>query len=571
MNPLLEELLQKVDIVDVVSQHVKLKRAGRNLIGLCPFHNEKAPSFTVSPEKQIYYCFGCQQGGNAVNFVINYEHLTFQEAIESLAARYGVRIQKLKNSRKPKLFDAVQSLAGYYHGSLRRSRLAQKYLEGRGIGAETTEEFGLGYSPTTRSELNNFIKASGVPVDVFLSTGVVRQKEGELYDMFRGRIVIPIKDVNGRVIGFGARAMERDAIPKYVNSPESPVFSKRSALFGVDKARKEIVSKNETIIVEGYFDLISLYASGIRNVVATLGTAVTEEHLKRLRSYSENISFMMDGDEAGVKGALRLIPVVADLDINGSIVALPEGVDPDSFVRQRGVDGLMPILARKRPLLDHFFEYYEKIYGMKDMGAKLALIKRLLPFIETIGNQVRRRLYVQRLAELTGVREEDFWAEMKSEVGSDRKRSSAPDRPTEKKLLGALLRRPELLESFMGKGGIDLMPPGVYRDTLTSLVAYFHERGNVDVRAFLNAMDDDSMRDAAVRSDFAVAEYNEAEMEQFVADYLSHMDRKTWKERAREITQRLSEAERRGDERLIRELLEQKMLVLSSAKTNLLK
>ena len=567
----LEELLQKIDIVDIVTQHVRLKRAGKNLVGLCPFHNEKAPSFTVSPEKQIYYCFGCQQGGNAINFVMNYEHLTFQEAVEGLAGRYGVPIQRLKDSRKPKLLDALQHLAGYYCDGINQSSSARRYLEARGIDDGTAQEFSLGYSDTSRSNLKGFIKSSGVPLDVFLSTGVVRQRDRELYDMFRGRIVIPIKDVNGRVIGFGARAMDKDAVPKYINSPESPVFAKRSALFGIDKARKEIVAKNEAIIVEGYFDLISLHARGMVNVVATLGTAVTEEHLRRLRSYSENISLMMDGDEAGVKSALRLIPVVADLDINGSVIALPPAMDPDSFVRHHGLSGLLPIMEEKKSILDYFFEFYAKKYGIKDMKAKLSLIKRLLPFIETIGNRVRRHLYVQRLAELTGIKEEHFWGELKEDTEARKESAAVPDGLTEKKVLGALLRKMDLLNTFIDKGGIECMPSGAYRDALTRIAAYVRERGNVDVKYLVNTVEDEAIRDAAVRADFSVTEYSDAEMEQFIADYLSHMDRKTWKEKAREITQRLSEAEKRGDERLIQELLEEKMLVLSSVKPNLLK
>lgn len=351
MKTTLDELLQKANILDVISQYVKLRKAGKDYAGLCPFHKEKTPSFTVSVEKQMFYCFSCREGGNAINFLMKYDNLSFQEALENLARQYGVEIQKRDNGRRTSSFDALSKLTEYYQRSLKNSKIAMQYLKNRGIGDDIIDEFKLGYSDRTSSNLKGFLKLSGVPNDIFLSTGIVRMKNEELYDMFRGRIIIPIFDVNRRIIGFGGRTIEKEGFPKYVNSPESSIFSKRTVLFGIDKTRKEISEKNEVFVVEGYFDFISLYMNGFRNIVSTLGTAVTEGQVSKLRNYTENITLMLDGDEAGIKSSLRLIEMFGEMGVNGNMVVLPEGHDPDSFVRKQGAKGVYEITEKGSPSL----------------------------------------------------------------------------------------------------------------------------------------------------------------------------------------------------------------------------
>ena len=315
MKTTLDELLQRVNILDVVSQYVKLRKAGKDYVGLCPFHKEKNPSFTVSIEKQMFYCFSCREGGNAVNFLMKYENLNFQEALENLARQYGVEIIRKDSGKRSSSFDALSKLAEYYQRSLKNAKIALQYLNERGISNDVIDEFKLGYSDRTSSNLKGFLKNSGIPNDIFLSTGIVRMKDGELYDMFRGRVIIPIVDVNKRIVGFGGRTIEKEGFPKYVNSPESAVFSKRSTLFGIDKTRKYISESNEVFIVEGYFDFIALYMNGFKNIVSTLGTAVTEGQISKLRNYTENITLMLDGDEAGIKSALRLIELFGEMGV----------------------------------------------------------------------------------------------------------------------------------------------------------------------------------------------------------------------------------------------------------------
>jgi DNA primase len=452
-----DAVLEKASILDVVGEHVKLRKAGRNFIGLCPFHKEKTPSFTVSPDKGIFYCFGCHQGGNALNFLMKNEHLTFQEALENLARRYGVTIRQGAGSSRPRAFDALGKLEEYYHRALKGSARARDYLTKRGIGPETIDEFKLGFSDPARSGFRQFLSNTGIGMDIFLSTGVVRIRDGEPYDIFRGRVIIPIRDTNGRTMAFGGRAIQADALPKYINSPESQVFTKRSTLFGIDRTRKAISETDEVLVVEGYFDLIALYRSGFTNAVASLGTAITEEQVVKIRQYTNNITLMLDGDEAGIKSALRLIPMVSELDANCKVVLLPPDEDPDSLVRKEGAGAIQELIGRKLPIIDYAFEYYRKIFPMESFDGRMGFVRTVLPVLVSVGSAVKRRLYIKRLAELTGVEEYHFWNEIGQSPAEEHDDVKEGGTVIDRKVLGALMNRQGLLADFLGKGGLQLV------------------------------------------------------------------------------------------------------------------
>ena len=567
MSSVLDEVLEKVNILDIVSQYVKLRRTGRNFVGLCPFHKEKTPSFTVNTEKQIYYCFGCHEGGNAVNFLAKYERSTFSEALETLAHQVGIESAGRLNARRTPVIDALSRLTDYYQENLKRNGPAQKYLNDRQINGPVIAEFKLGYSEG-RSYAKEFAKRLGVPMDLLLSTGIFKTRDGgEVYDIFRGRVVVPICDMRGKVIGFGGRAIVKEALPKYINSPESPVFSKRSVLYGVDKAKREIVEKDEAIIVEGYFDLIALHAAGVKNSVATLGTSVTEEQISRLRNYTENITLMLDGDEAGVKSALRLITLFAEMGINGTMVVLPEGHDPDTFVRAHGVAGFQKVMEGKKPLLDYFFDLHVLKHGMKTLEGKMAFIRSVAPHIEGMKDAVKKRLYIQRLAELTGVEEYRFW----DNFPDSRREARVADREEtgsviEGKVVGIVMNRPELLRLVKGKGVEASIRDRDLGEVLSRLLKYEEQHPNPDIRLFLNVLERPELREKAVAAALGGAECDEQEVERIVSDYLSHRENKLIREEGREITERLAEAEKRGDEEALRELLERKRSVLTAMK-----
>ena len=567
MRSTVDDLLQRVNIIDVVSRYVKLRRGGKDFIGLCPFHNEKTPSFTVSIEKQIYYCFGCHEGGNVINFVMKYENMSFQEALESLAREYGVEIRKGSTKRSTS-FDAMGRLADHYHGNLKRFKPALEYLSRRGISSDTIDEFKLGFSDRSRQGIQAFIKNSGIPADVFLSTGVLRAKEGNIYDIFMGRVVIPIFDVNRKVIGFGGRTMEKEAFPKYINSPESPIFSKGTTLFGIDKTRKHIAEKNEVFIVEGYFDFIALYAKGLKNVVSTLGTAVTEGQLSRLRNYTENITLMLDGDEAGIKSALRLIGLFSELDLNSGMIVLPDGHDPDSFVRTEGMEGLSRLMETKKPILDYYFDHCMAKWGTGTLENKRIFIKSVLPYIEGIKDGVKKRLYTKRLSELTGVEEYYFLDGMKERGVPENIKNDVSSNAIERKIVGALMGKPALLCALKEKGVMGYVKDPCMKEILANMCDYYDQKGGIEVHNFVSGLERPDLKDLVINAVFDVAGYEEDELEKVFLDYVRHAEKKSIKEKAKGITERMLEAEKRGDEKQLMELLEEKRRVLAFMKMN---
>lgn len=570
MKASVDELLQSVNIIDVISQHVKLRKAGKDYMGLCPFHKEKTPSFTVSVEKQIFYCFGCREGGNAVSFIMKYENLTFVEALEHLGRQYGIEVERKGDRKRSGHYDALAKLCEYYQKGLKRTAFARDYLEKRGISGEIVEEFRLGYSERPRGALKGFLKSTDIPNDIFLSTGIVRMKETEFYDMFAGRVVIPIIDVNKRVIGFGGRSLERDGIPKYVNSPESSVFSKRSALFGIDRTKKHITDQDEVFIVEGYFDLIALYAAGVKNVVSTLGTSVTEGQITKLRNYTENITLMLDGDAAGVKSALRLIGLFAEMDVNGNMVVLPEGHDPDSFVREKGSDAVAQITKNKKPILDFYFEYYARKEKMGTIQGKQAFIGQVMPHVEAIRDRVKKRLYIKRLSELTGVEEEHFAGRGTYEVNNGAVRADISKGLIEKNIINVCITRPDLLEFFKGKEALRYIKDADVREVITKMVTCFEQKGSLEVRNFIETLEKEDLKGLVLDAAFDEGQLNPGEPEKVLLDYFKHIELQFFREKSKKITEKLAEAEKTGDAEAITELLEQKRQVLTHIKNNFL-
>ena len=570
MKGSLDELLQRVNILDVVSPYVKLRKAGKDYMGLCPFHKEKTPSFTVSVEKQIYYCFGCREGGNAVNFLMKYENLTFVEAIEDLGRQYGIEVERKGDRRKTGHYDALSKLCEYYQGGLARAGFARDYLEKRGISPGVVDEFRLGYSDRSRGALKGFLKTADIPGDIFLSTGIVRMKGTEFYDMFAGRLVIPIIDVNKRVIGFGGRTLDRDGMPKYINSPESSVFSKRTSLFGIDRTKKYITDQDEVFIVEGYFDLIALYAGGLRNVVSTLGTSVTEGQISKLRNYTENITLMLDGDEAGIKSALRLIGLFAEMDINGNMVVLPEGHDPDSFIREKGIEGVLRTVEGKKPILDYYFDHCAAREDLKTVQGKQAFIRQVVPHVNSIRDRVKRRLYVKRLSELTGVEEGHFAGREPYGAGEGPILPQRTKGAIEKRVINACFTHPDLLGQFKEKEVLRYIKDSDVREVISKMAACFEEERCLEVRGFIEKLDKEALKGLVLDAVFDNVALGSGEPEKVLSDYFKHIERQFFKEESKRITEKLAHAEERGDEEAIAELLKQKRQVLTYIKNNFL-
>ncbi|HPU28966.1 MAG TPA: DNA primase [Syntrophorhabdaceae bacterium] len=566
MRSALDEILNRVDILDVVTKYVKLRRAGKNFMGLCPFHQEKTPSFTISTEKQIFYCFGCHEGGNVINFIMKYENLSFKEAVETLARQYGIKITSYKDSRRMTILDAMGKLADYFQNNLKNSPHAMDYLLKRGITEQIIDEFRIGYSDR-KLNIGKFLKETEIPKDILMSTGIIKASEKEIYDIFRGRIVIPICDINKRVIGFGARAIEKNPnIPKYINSPESPFFSKRTSLFGIDKTRKYIQEADEVYIVEGYFDFISLYTKGIKNTVATLGTAVTKEQLIKLKNYTENITLMLDGDEAGLKSSLRLIELITELEINSKMVALPKGYDPDSFIREKGKEALNKVLDEKKPILDYYLDFHMKRYGIETLEGRLSFIKNVLPYVEKIKDNVTKNLYIKRISELTKVEEHIFWD------GTERKELKPLNTQEQikdiigKKVIGILINNPNLIEFFKEKGVIKFIKDNNTKGIIEKIMDFYEKNLGFEVNAFISTIEEEHLKSIACECALMTFDCGEEELEKILMDYLKHVEKKFIKEELKKITQQLLEAEKRGDDLVIMGLLDEKRQVLSLLK-----
>ncbi len=422
---LLEEVRNRYEIVSFISQFVKLKKVGRNYVGLCPFHSERTPSFTVSPEKQIFKCFGCGAAGDVVTFYMRYRGLEFKEALLELAERAGIKIDKGYFSAKQRERDLIEinfKVAKLYqhflwnHPSGERAR---NYLKEREISKETAEHFYLGYAPSEGRVLASLLRAQNIPLELAVEAGLLKKGEdGSYLDLFRDRLIFPIFNERGECVGFGGRTLDPQGEPKYLNSPESKVFKKGETLYGLFQSKEEIKTKGEVFLVEGYFDYLSLWEKGIRNVVATCGTALTENHLKKLKPLAEEWYILYDGDEAGKKAALRAMSLIIKEGFLPKIILLPEGQDPDSFARSYKGNNLAEDLKKNSLTSTKFiWEFYkgeylksptkvfrEVIELLKGISDPLLLrdISRDLSFYFNVSEtEIERKLKGERKEEIT--------------------------------------------------------------------------------------------------------------------------------------------------------------------------
>lgn len=417
----LDDLLDRLDIVDVIDRRVKLKKTGKNYSARCPFHDEKTPSFSVNPEKQFYYCFGCGAGGNALGFVMDYENLEFPRAVESLAGSVGMAVpreeprhatgpgSKAEQQSNKELYALMEQVAKYYQHQLRKhpqAKRAVEYLKERGLTGVIAKEFDLGFSPPG---WDNLIKALGEKDGqraLLLKSGMLVQNEaGKIYDRFRDRVVFPIRDQRGRVIAFGGRVLGDDK-PKYLNSPETGIFHKGRELYGLYQAKQANRKLQRVVVVEGYMDVIALAQHGINNACATLGTATSANHLQRIYRLCPEIVFCFDGDDAGRKAAFRAMETALPCMEDGrqaKFLFLPEGQDPDDAVRKDGAENFEQLLDGATPLETFLFDCLSEGIDTISMEGRARLSKKALPYLRTLPEGIYRQLMFGALAERTGL------------------------------------------------------------------------------------------------------------------------------------------------------------------------
>jgi DNA primase len=386
------ELLGKIDIVDVISSYIELKRVGNSYVARCPFHPDDTPSFYVSPSKGIFKCFGCGVGGDAVKFVSLYENVDYWEALERLAKRYGIRVSVRKREKDSQLLLALQRVTDFYHEELKKSRTALEYLQSRGIGSKTISRFSLGFGGNTEALVKRLMEEGLLGV-YEKSSNLTRLDSGVYRDLFRNRLVIPIRDIKGNVVAFGGRSLD-GSHPKYVNSPESEVFRKRATLFGLFESKDYIRESGQVVVVEGYFDLMSLWQEGIRNCVAPLGTALTEEHAGILSRMAKTAILLYDGDSAGRRAVRSSVPYLIGAGMEVKVVYLPEGEDPDSFVK-KDPEGLRKMISSAPTVEEELLRDIEK-------GNRSAL-EDLLYFCGFIPDGLRKFELLREISSATGL------------------------------------------------------------------------------------------------------------------------------------------------------------------------
>ena len=425
-----EEIKQAADIVSVVGQFVQLKKAGKNFMGLCPFHGEKAPSFTVSSEKQMFHCFGCKKGGDVFAFWMEYHSLTFPEALRDLAEKYQVRLpekystpeEKKKSDYREALYKVNELATVYFQKGLEHpvnGKPGRDYLTRRSISDEIIKEFRLGYAPKGWDGLKQFLRSRNVSHETAAAAGVLKRSDkGHYYDLFRERVMFPILDLTQkkRVIGFGGRVLD-DSMPKYVNTPETPLFHKGTCLYGFDASRSAIRETGRAVVVEGYMDCLALRKHGLKEVVATLGTALSETPVRKLKGIGKEAVVVFDADEAGKAAALRTLPIFLNERLSARAVVLPNGHDPDSFINTNGPEAFSKLLDAAPSLFDFYIDH-KLGKGAKDIDHKVGILEEILPMLAKVRNETQRALYVKRLSEKTDIGESVVISALKGVKGS---------------------------------------------------------------------------------------------------------------------------------------------------------
>lgn len=444
---IIHQVLAANDIVDVVSEYVNIKRRGRNYMGLCPFHHEKTASFSVSPEKQIFKCFGCGAGGDVIKFIQRMQNLDFWEAVEVLAERAKIKLPQRrsakgreKHSPKTEIYKVNRWAADLYHKILIKSpyaSIARKYIQSRRISLDACKEFLIGYAPDEKSLIENS-RSANIPLKLLQDAGLIRADR----DMFRERIIFPITDVLGNIVGFGARTI-KDEEPKYLNTPETIVFSKQRQLFGLYQAKEAIKQLNKAIIVEGYTDVISAHQAGIKNVIATLGTALTEQHVSILRRYTDNIVLVFDADQAGQNAANRAIEIFLTMGVDVKIATIPEGKDPDEYINEKGREAFEKLIDDAKDSLQYKWETLKHTLQDKTSPSqKKEVVDEFIRLLATVNHEkelslIHKGMFITRLSELLNIPSEEIHYQLRNY--NRRAKPGITNEPSQKDELDSLL------------------------------------------------------------------------------------------------------------------------------------
>ena len=569
----IEEIRNRVNIVDLVSEYVTLKKAGRNYLGSCPFHKEKTPSFTVNAEKQIYHCFGCGEGGNAFSFLMKINNMTFPETVRHLAGKLGIPLpareftpeEKGREDLREILLRVNHLAAGYYARTLRlpAGTRGKAYLEKRGIKPEVIETFQLGYAPEGWRNLRDHLQREKVSLKHAEQAGLlVSRKDGDYYDRFRGRLMFPIEDVNGNVIAFGGRIIG-EGEPKYLNSPESPIYVKGRNLYGLARAKNAIRRDETLIIVEGYFDLLALWNHGIPNVAATLGTALTREHVDLIRRYTGAVALTFDTDTGGKAALERSMSLFLERGLRAKAVVLPDGKDPDEFISKHGKEAFLEEIGRARALVDY---YIDEVIGQgTNIDDRRGALKDAIPFMAGISDAAERGQFMKRVSERLGVDEELVRSEVSRHRPAGRQEEAlAPRRVTtgidrvELALIQMMIENPARIRDVIQGNILAFFMSDVLK-SLGETIAASHGEGEApSLAGMVERIENRAVREKLLELTVSAGQPDSAVRDRLFDDTVRRVKERWYKERQRDLRVRLLRAQEAGDQELFNRLLDEK-------------
>jgi len=584
---------ERADLVEIVSEHVDLKRSGFRYLGSCPFHQEKTPSFTVHPDQQFYHCFGCKASGDVFSFMMEYHHMEFPEALKTLAQKYQVELPEKRRSaqdieqeqRRQKMFELNQKAADIYHDYLLNQQggaAARAYLKERAISIEVVKHYRLGYAPAVASAGWNYLenRLDEEERSIALEVGLlVSKEENRRYDRFRDRVMFPIADSRGRVCGFGGRIIG-DGEPKYLNSPESPIYNKSRLLFGLFQQRDAIRRRRRAILVEGNFDLLALIVNGIDQAVAPLGTALTREQLRLLKPLADDVVLLFDGDEAGLKAAERSVPLFLAEQISGRVALLPVDHDPDTFIAEFGADRLEEAIEEAGPLPEFMLQQLIERYG-KSLDGKFKIIENLRPLLASAVTAVQRDMMARHFAALLDVDADRLLAEVETTPeaveppppgGRIQVQESAGLDGALRSILGFMVRNPGYFEQLLDHE-IDQTLAGTVGETICLQLSALREQGldQLEPEELFSELPPGEERTivASILTEVTQPSDTEtAEAENQLDEVLSWLDRRRRQRRSEALMLQIREAERRGEAEAITELLLEKMQIDRDLKQN---
>ena len=586
------EIKHAADILEVVSESVLLKKTGKNYVGLCPFHSEKTPSFTVSPQKQIFYCFGCAAGGNVFSFIMKRDGISFPEAARILSRQYGIDVpdQKISMSKEQKrlrnereiLYAVNRQAMDFFHNkllSVPSGKQAMLYLNKRGISQETIKMFRLGYAPEGWNNIHNFFQKKKIAFSIVEKAGLIVKRENKdgFYDRFRNRIIFPIFNVNKHVIGFGGRVLN-DKLPKYLNSPETPIYNKSSCLYGLHRARQKCRETETVYIVEGYFDLLALHQNGIQNSVATLGTSITTDHVDIIRNVigkDGRVVLVFDSDDAGIKAALRSLGIFMNSEVDANIMSLPSGHDPDSYLFEFGYDSFLDIANSAKSLISFLMDALIEKYGLTVEG-KIRVISEMRETLASIDDRVARSLYIKELAERVGIDEtavlekvrelsfQDGSRTIKNDFQKAHKGKSSHSKwiRLEQQIISMMLQFPQILSEIDERGILDF-----FEDTrlkaIGDIILTHQDGSGINIVDVINLIEDNAEKGIVASMAFEENKWDYDGCLNILNRFESVRNKKE-----NNLIKKIKEAEENKDFKLLSKLLskKQKMAVLSEKK-----